>query len=171
MTEAAGVQWSTAVVIRLDCPNSGAETRERLAVYLQFREEFDLPAHRIFPYFATPADWATLYGAAGDTKTKGDGWYAVPLKRFPFPLVARNVAAQPDRLVRWVFGGFWRGVGEVQLIESGRGTVVEGFEYITAHGFWSLATAFEECFMTAEFERIWALGWNRIRRNEEQYRS
>ena len=144
--------------------------RGRISVYLQFREEFDLPAHRIFRYFATPAEWATLYGAAGDTKVKGDGWYVVPLKRFPFPLVARNVEAQPDRLVRWVFGGFWRGVGEVQLIESGDITLVEGFEYITAHGFWVLATSFEERFMTAEFERIWELGWDRIRRNERQYR-
>jgi hypothetical protein len=139
-------------------------------VYLQFREEFDLPAHRIFPYFATPADWATLYGAAGHTKVKDDGWYAVPLKRFPFPLVARNVEAQPDRLVRWVFGGFWRGVGEVRLTESGDRTVVEGFEYIAAHGLWLLATLFEKRFMTREFDGIWALGWDRIRRNERQLR-
>ncbi|MEO3758546.1 hypothetical protein ABGB19_09725 [Mycobacterium sp. B14F4] len=139
-------------------------------MYLQFREEFDLPADRIFGYFATPADWATLYGAAGDTKVKGDGWYAVPLKRFPFPLAARNVKTEPDRLVRWVFGGFWRGVGEVRLIESGDVTVVEGFEYITAHGLWVLARHFEDRFMTAEFERIWALGWERIRRNEQENR-
>ena len=139
-------------------------------MYLQFREEFHLPAHRIFRYFATPADWATLYGAPSDTRVKGGGWYVVPLKRFPFPLVARNVEAQPDRLVRWVFGGFWRGVGQVQLIESGDTTLVEGFEYITAHGGWLLATFIEERFMTAEFERIWALGWDRIRRNERQYR-
>jgi hypothetical protein len=139
-------------------------------MYLQFREEFDLPAHRIFQYFATPADWAMLYGAAGGTKVRGDGWYVVPLKRFPFPLVARNVEVQPDRLVRWIFGGFWRGVGEVRLIESGDTTIVEGFEYITAHGLWQLATPFEQRFMTAEFERIWALGWDRIRRNELRYR-
>jgi hypothetical protein len=138
-------------------------------VYLQFREEFTLPAHQIFRYFATPADWATLYGVSGDTKVKGDGWYAVPLKRFPFPLVARNVEAQPDRLVRWMFGGFWRGVGEVRLTESGDITVVEGFEYITAHGLWLLATRFEERFMNTEFERIWSLGWDRIRRNEQQH--
>jgi len=135
-------------------------------VYLQFREEFNLPARQIFPYFATPADWATLYGAAGETKVKGDGWCAVPLKRFPFPLVARNVEVQSDRLVRWIFGGFWRGVGEVQLTEFGGVTVVEGFEYITAHSLWLLAQCFEERFMAAEFERIWSLGWDRIRRNE-----
>ncbi|MGZ4510809.1 MAG: hypothetical protein ACXVX4_05555 [Mycobacterium sp.] len=123
-----------------------------------------------FSVLRYPGHWATLYGAAGDTKVKGDGWYAVPLKRFPFPLVARNVEAQPDRLVRWVFGGFWRGVGEVRLTESGDSTVVEGFEYITAHGLWLLATLFEKRFMTGEFARIWALGWDRIRRNELQRR-
>ena len=137
-------------------------------MYLQFREEFALPAHRIFPYFATPADWATLYGAAGDIKVKGDDWYVVPLKRFPFPLMARNVEAQPDRFVRWIFRGFWRGVGEVRLTESGDSTVVEGFEYITAHGFSLLATPVEKRFMSGEFERIWALGWDRIRRTELQ---
>lgn len=135
-------------------------------MYLRFREEFDLPASRIFPYFATPADWARLYGSAGETKVRSDGWYAVPLKRFPLPLLARNVEAEPDRHVRWVFGGFWRGVGEVRLTETGERTVVEGFEYITAHGLWLLATRFETRFMTREFERIWALGWDRVRRGE-----
>ncbi len=43
-------------------------------MYLQFREEFNLPARQIFPYFATPADWSALYGAAGENKVKGDGW-------------------------------------------------------------------------------------------------
>jgi hypothetical protein len=60
-------------------------------------------------------------------------------------------------------------VGEVRLTESGDITVVEGFEYITAHGLWLLATRFEERFMTTEFERIWSLGWDRIRRNEQHH--
>lgn len=135
-------------------------------MYLQFREEFDLPAARIFPYFATPADWAKLYGSVGETKVSGDGWYSVPLQRFPFPLVARNVVAEPDRLVRWIFGGFWSGVGEVRLTEAAGKTIVEGFEFITPHGLWLLAGPVEERFMAREFERIWALGWKRIRSSE-----
>lgn len=138
-------------------------------MYLRFSEEFNLPPRQVFRYFATPADWASLYGAAGTTKARGHGWYSIPLKHFPFPLVARNAEVQPDRLVRWVFGGFWRGVGEVQLTGSGGSTLVEGFEYITAHGLWLLATPFEKRFMTAEFERIWSLGWERIRRNESEH--
>ncbi len=58
-------------------------------------------------------------------------------------------------------------MGEVRLTESGGVTVVEGFEYITAQSLWRLASPFEERFMAPEFERIWSLGWDRIRRNEQ----
>lgn len=53
------------------------------------------------------------------------------------------------------------------MTESGGVTVVEGFEYITAQSLWRLASPFEERFMAPEFERIWSLGWDRIRRNEQ----
>ena len=132
-------------------------------MYLSFREQFDLPARRIFPYFKSPADWATLYGAAGSTRVLKDDWHAVPLAKFPFPLKARNVECVPDRQVRWIFGGFWRGVGQVSFEESNGTTIVEGFEYITPHGLWLAASLFERRFMKDEFERIWALGWERIR--------
>ena len=135
-------------------------------MYLQFREEFNLPASRVFRYFETPADWAKLYGSVKQTRVSSDGWYSVPLSRFPFPLRAKNVTMEPDRLVRWVFGGFWRGVGEVRVTEQDGTTVVEGFEFITPHGLWLLAAPFENRFMASEFERIWELGWQRIRKIE-----
>lgn len=133
-------------------------------MYLSFVEQFDLSARQIFRYFESPADWAKLYGSVRPTAVLNDGWYAVPLAKFPFPLKARNVECVPGKRVRWEFGGFWRGVGEVNLHETDGMTVVEGFEYITAHGLWMAAPLFESRFMKTEFERIWALGWHRIRK-------
>ena len=135
-------------------------------MYLSFRETFRRPAVELFTSFETPARWAELYGVAAPTRALEDGWYAVPLAKFPFPLVARNVALDAPRLVRWEFGGFWRGVGEVRFRAEGEQTVVEGFEYIVPHGLWLLASAVEERFMRREFERIWALGWRRLRKGE-----
>lgn len=40
-------------------------------MYLQFREEFNLPVAQVYPYFATPADWAKLYGEVKPTKSLG----------------------------------------------------------------------------------------------------
>ena len=82
------------------------------------------------------------------------------------PTVNKNVAVEPDHLVRWVFGGFWRGVGEVRVTEQDGVTVVEGFEFITPRGLWLLAAPVEDRFMASEFERIRALGWQRLRKNE-----
>ena len=135
-------------------------------MYLSFREEFDLPISTIFPYFKSPADWAKLYGVVKPTKNLEDDWYAVPLKMFPFPLKARNVDYQLNTKVRWIFGGFWRGVGEVNFSTEGNKTVVEGFEYITPHGLWILSSLFEKQFMEKQFEIIWNLGWKRIRKNK-----
>jgi len=48
-------------------------------------------------------------------KGLGDGWYAVPLKRFPFPLVAKNTEQKANEHVSWIFRGFWRGRGAVHF--------------------------------------------------------
>ena len=136
-------------------------------MYVYFREEFNLPVNDVFPYFKTPADWAALYGAVKPTKVLKNDWYAIPLKLFPFPLVAKNVEYQNAKRVRWVFGGFWRGVGEVNFSTQNGKTVIEGFEFIVPYGFWLLAPLFEKFFLEREFKRIWALGWKRIRKNEK----
>jgi hypothetical protein len=137
-------------------------------MYLSFREEFDLPISTIFPYFKSPSDWAKLYGVVKPTKVLEDGWYAVPLKALPFPLKAKNVEYQHNEKVRWIFGGFWRGVGEVNFSTKDNKTVVEGFEYITAHGLWIFSSLFEKQFMEKQFEIIWKLGWKRIRKNKKE---
>ena len=133
-------------------------------MYLRFRETFHRPIDEVFPYFETPARWAKLYGLVRPTRELSDGWYAVALARFPFPLVARNVECVPGQVVRWEFGGFWRGLGEVRFFREGEVTVLEGYEYIVPFGFWWLAPIIEERFMRREFERIWQLGWERIRK-------
>lgn len=135
-------------------------------MYLHFKEEFKLPVQEVYPYFETPADWAKLYGAVKPSRVLNDGWYSIPLKMFPFPLVARNVSRQKEKKVRWVFGGFWRGVGEINFSNGNEKTVIEGFEYIVPHGLWIFSSIFETCFMEKEFKRIWNLGWKRIRRHE-----
>ena len=75
-------------------------------MYLSFREEFDLPIGKIFPYFKSPSEWAKLYGVVKPTKVLKDDWHAIPLKIFPFPLLAKNVEYHHEKNVRWIFGGF-----------------------------------------------------------------
>ncbi len=135
-------------------------------MYLSFTEEFDLPIGTIFPYFKSPSDWAKLYGVVKPTKVLEDDWYAIPLKMFPFPLLAKNVEYHDEKKVRWIFGGFWRGVGEVNFSTKNNKTIVEGFEYITPHGIWLFSSFLEKRFMEKEFNKIWNLGWKRIRKNK-----
>ncbi len=137
-------------------------------MYIAFSEDFNLPVKDIFPYFHSPSGWGALYGIAAPVRALKDGWHAVPLKKFPFPLVARNLECVEGRHVRWVFDGFWRGVGEARFYSQDSTTRVEGFEYITAHGLWLLASIFERRFMEKEFARIWELGWERLRKHESQ---
>lgn len=135
-------------------------------MYLHFREKFDLPVSEVFPYFETPSNWAKLYGVVKPAKILKNGWHSIPLKMSPFPLIAKNVVSHSKKKVRWIFGGFWRGVGEVNFHEENRKTVIEGYEYINPHGLWLFSSFFEKCFMEKEFEKIWNLGWKRIRKNE-----
>jgi len=135
-------------------------------MYLSFKEEFNLPISRVYPYFETPSDWGKLYGIVKPAKELRNGWHSIPLKMFPFPLVAKNVLFHKDVKVRWIFGGFWRGVGEVNFSTIEGKTLIEGFEYIVPHGFWIFSSFFEKYFMEKEFKRIWDIGWKRIRKNE-----
>lgn len=139
-------------------------TRKRMRI--EFSEPIGLPAGLVYQYFRTPADWVRLYGFGGAVVDRGDGWYAVPLHRFPFPLVARITAAEPDRLVRWEFRGFWRGAGEVRLVETQGGVRVEGFEEIGARWLPGVSWLLERLFMERAFRGIWALGWRRLRKQE-----
>jgi polyketide cyclase/dehydrase/lipid transport protein len=132
-------------------------------VLIQFSELVPLTAPEVFDYFHTPADWGRLYGFAGQVADHGDGWYAVPLKRFPFPLIAKITDSQPPRLVRWRFRGFWRGRGEVLLTDQAGGVRIDGYEAISIHWLPGISWLFERLLMEREFRRIWALGWRRLR--------
>lgn len=72
--------------------------------------------------------------------------------------------------MRWIFGGFWRGVAEIEFKADSTGgsrqLSVEGFEYIVPHGLWLAENWVSERFMQQEFERIWSLGWKRLRKLE-----
>ncbi len=133
---------------------------------IEFNERFSLPAGEVYAYFRTPADWPRLFGMAGDTEDLGDGWYAVALKNFPFPLVAKNTDQEPNRLVRWVFRGFWRGGGEVRFVETADGVDIEGFEEIAVRPLVFLSPVVERLFLEKSFRAIWAIGWHRLRKNE-----
>lgn len=133
---------------------------------IDFKEHFALPVVEVYSYFNTPADWTRLYGLAGDPKNLGDGWYAIGLKGFPFPLVARNTEQEPNELVRWVFRGFWRGRGEVRFTETTDGVIVEGFEEIAVRPLFFLSPVFERLFLEKSFRAIWEIGWHRLRKRE-----
>jgi hypothetical protein len=134
---------------------------------IRFAELIRLPAGEVYDYFKSPADWVRLFGLAGDVRVLEDGWIVVPLARFPFPLVARVTASEPNRLVRWTFRGFWRGEGEVRLVQQLDGVLVEGCETISPRRLPLIGPLLERAFMQREFERIWALGWKRLRRREQ----
>lgn len=134
---------------------------------IRFRERFDLPVEEVFAYFRTPRDWARLYGLAGTVTERGDGWVAVPLASFPFPLVARNTAAEPNEFVHWVFRGFWRGEGEVRFSRANGQTVVEGYEQISIRWLGCLSPLAERWFLEQRFQSIWALGWQRLRKAQQ----
>ena len=130
---------------------------------VRFAESFDLPAAAVYDYFKTPPDWTRLFGFAGSVQDRGEGWYAVPLKRFPFPLVARIAANEPSKLVRWTFRGFWKGEGEVHFTERSGGVLVEGYERIGMRWLGPLSGFLERGMMEREFNRTWAVGWRRLR--------
>ena len=133
---------------------------------INFTEHFNLPAAEVFSYFLTPADWTRLYGLAGDPRDLGGGWYAIALKHFPFPLVARNTEQEPNHMVRWVFRGFWRGRGEARFVETTDGVRVEGFEEIAVRPLFFLSPLFERLFLEKRFRAIWEIGWHRLRKRE-----
>ena len=133
---------------------------------IKFQHAFSLPVEELYSYFQTPADWTRLYGLAGDVKDLGSGWYAVPLKRFPFPLVAKNTEQKANEFVSWVFRGFWRGRGEVRFTASPTGVVVEGYEEISVRYLFFLSLLIERLFLERSFRSIWEIGWRRLRKRE-----
>lgn len=134
---------------------------------ITFGERFALPVDEVFPYFASPADWSRLYGFSGG-RDLGSGWYAVGIKGFPFPLVAKSTLVEPNRLVRWTFRGFWRGGGEIRFTSSPGSVLVEGHEEIAVRWLFFLSPLVERLFLESRFNAIWQLGWRRLRKREHE---
>ena len=137
---------------------------------VSFNESFSLPVSEVYSYFRSPRDWTRLYGLMGEVKDLGDGWFSVPLKSFPFPLVARNTELEPQRLVRWTFRGFWRGEGEVAFSEVANGVAVEGYEEISLRYLGVLSPLVEKLLLERTFEAIWRSGWRRLERRAQSQR-
>lgn len=135
---------------------------------IRFRETFALPADLVYGFFRSPADWVRLYGFAGRGEDRGDGWHAVPLKGFPFPLVARMTIQDAPRRAAWRFRGFWRGEGEVRIGTTPGGITVEGYEDIAVRWLGPLSGLAERAFLERQFQRIWQRGWKRLRQLEAE---
>lgn len=133
---------------------------------VEFNETFDLPVEQLYGYFKTPTDWPRLFGAFGDVHDRGEGWYAVPMKGSPFPLVTKIVVDQPGECVSWIFRGFWRGAGEVRFVEGPAGVTVEGFEEIAVRVLGVFSPVVEKLVLARRFQAIWAYGWRRLRMTE-----
>lgn len=131
-------------------------------MHLEFDETFDLPPAVIYDYFKTPQDWVRLYEAFGDVSDKGDGWYAVPMRRFPFPLVTKMTVTEPGVEAAWDFKGFWNGHGEVHLKAIGSGTQVTGYETATMPRLLGLGPLVEKR-LEPLFVALWESGWQRLR--------
>ena len=132
---------------------------------ITFSERFALPTEEVFSYFASPADWSRLFGFSG-VRDLGSGWYAVGIKGFPFPLVAKSTLVEANRLSRWTFRGFWRGHGEVRFTPSPESVLVEGHEEIAVRWLFFLSPLVERFFLESKFRAIWQLGWRRLRKRE-----
>ena len=133
---------------------------------IRFSESFDLPGEDVYAYFKTPADWTRLFGSFGEVEDRGDGWSAVPLKGFPFPLVAKVVVDEPGERVRWIFRGFWRGTGEVRFVPRPGGVAVEGFEEVAVRPLLVISPLAEKLFLDRRFRAVWDRGWRRLRKIE-----
>ncbi len=134
---------------------------------IDFEEEFAIAADEAYGYFRTPADWPRLFPAFAGTSERGDGWYAVSFRGFPFPLVTRITRDEADACVEWTFSGFWIGEGRVELEETARGTIIRGYEVVSPRGLWWLGPAVERWLLEARFRAVWEGGWRRLRRRTQ----
>ncbi len=127
---------------------------------IDFDEQVPVPPAVAFDYLRSPTEWPRLYGAFGEVRDLGEGWYAVPMAGAGADLEARVTSLEQDRHAAWDLRGVFAGKGEVNLVPSEDGTRITGFEEITVAGVDDpeiLAT------MTRAFEAIWQMGWDRLR--------
>ena len=134
---------------------------------VEFDEEFGVPIEEAYEYFRTPMHWPRLFPAFGESRDRGDGWYEVPFRGFPFPLVTRITREEPLQCVEWVFEGFWPGDARVEFEPTNTGVVIKGYEQVSPRGLLWLAPLVERLFLEARFQNVWESGWRRLRRQAE----
>ncbi len=129
---------------------------------IEFNETLSADPATVYGYMRTPQDWTRLYGSFGETIDRGNGWIAIPLRRFPFPLIARITEDQEPDHVAWDLRGFFTGRGEVSVLPDGDGSVVQGFEEAAIPSLLGLGPMLEKRFLEARFRKLWAGGWKRL---------
>lgn len=130
---------------------------------VRFNEDFPISIDEMYGYFSTPNDWTRIFGFPEGALAMRNGWYRIPLKNSPFPLVAKYVFANPPHEAQWIFRGFWHGEGKIRLTSTDAGVHIEGFEEIAVRPLWLLSPLVEKLFLEKTFQRIWEVGWLRIR--------
>lgn len=130
---------------------------------IDFDELVDADVDTVYAYMRSPQDWTRLYGSFGDTVDRGDGWVAIPLRRFPFPLVARITSLEEPGKVTWELRGFFKGTGEVRISPQRSGTQIRGFEEVAIPRMLGIGNILEQHYLEPRFRRLWAGGWRRLR--------
>ena len=129
---------------------------------IEFNERVTADPATVYDYLRTPHNWTRLYGSFGDTSDRGDGWVAIPLRRFPFSLVARMTADRGPDFVAWELRGFFTGRAEVHIRPEGDGSLVSGYEEASIPSLFGLGPILERRFLEARFRRLWLGGWRRL---------
>ncbi len=127
---------------------------------IDFDEEVPVPPEVVFDYLRAPTEWPRLYGAYGEVRDLGKGWYAVPLAGSRSDLEARLTHLELDRLVAWELRGEYPGKAEVKLAHCEEGTRITGFEEIDVM---ETLDADEVAELCRAFEAIWQKGWDSLR--------
>lgn len=130
---------------------------------LDFDEVFQITTAEGYDYCKTPNDWPRLFKAFTKVTERGDGWFAVSMRRSPLPLIVKISIDQPGEHVAWDLAGFWKGDGEVRFETVDGGTRITGHETITLPGPFGLGRLMERVFKPG-FAAIWEDGWRRLRR-------
>lgn len=129
---------------------------------IKFDEYFDVKPEIVYSYFKTPADWPKLFLAFGQAKLKDNDWYVVPFRNFPFPLITKITRNEPNKVVAWIFKGFWCGEGEVTIEIKGNGVHVGGYEKISLNRLSLISPLIERLYLKRRFNLIWVSGWRKL---------
>jgi hypothetical protein len=129
-------------------------------VHLVFDETFSITPAEAYDFCKTPADWPRRFGAFTNVTDRGNGWYAVWIRRTPIPLIAKITVDEPEQQLAWDFRGLWRGDGAVQFEATTLGTRITGHETIAV----PRPLRFIERFLEPGFAAVWEGGWRRLRK-------